>query len=306
MGSMPRFSSIAIIYNPNSTGNAQENAKALKAELDTSLPDVPVTLLPTERAGHAVELAYDFARQNKNPLIISASGDGGYNEAINGALKAQEENEGEGAAPICAVLPSGNANDHARTMQDKPLAELIKSDEVTSLDVLQVTTKDAEGKKDSRYAHSYVGIGLTPTVAVELNKHTLNSLKEAWVVVKTFWSYRPVVIQRADKNLKLDSLICSNIPEMAKVLTFSKQSDPRDGLFEVTTFKHNRKLTLLYRLTKGVFKHLGAQEQTDKYEFTLLMPAPLQLDGEVMELGKNTEVAVTICPQMLRTVALTR
>lgn len=306
---MTDFSSIAIIYNPNSTGSAQDNARELQADLKKTMPDIPVTMLPTERAGHAIELAYDFARTNDAPMIISASGDGGYNEVINGALKYQMEAQQAGGStnyqrPICAVLPSGNANDHARTMQDKPLAELIKADEVTELDVLQVSTKDANGKQASRYAHSYAGIGLTPTVAVELNKHTLSSLKEAWIVIRTFWNYRPVTIERGGKRLKLDSLICSTIPEMAKVLTFSEQSKPRDGLFEVTTFPHNRKLMLLFKLLKGVFQHLGAQERTAKYEFKLLMPSPLQVDGEVMELADNTDVSIIICPRLLRTVAL--
>ncbi|MDB5181868.1 MAG: diacylglycerol kinase catalytic region [Candidatus Saccharibacteria bacterium] len=296
---MANFSDIAVIYNPNSTGSAKENAVELRDELKSALPNTSLTMLPTKRAGHAIELAYDFAKNHKNPLIISASGDGGYNEVINGALKAQDE----GATPICAVLPSGNANDHARTMQDKPLVELIKNDAVTQLDVLKVLAANEDGTEVHRYAHSYAGIGLTPTVAVELNKHTLNSLKEAYIVIKTFWSYRPVTILSDGKKLALDSLICSTIPEMAKVLTISQNSKPRDGLFEVATFRHHRKISFLFRLIRGVFKHLGAQKRTDKYAFTVLMPAPMQVDGEVMELMANTNVTITICPRLLHTIA---
>src|SRR4051812_13045559 len=95
---MPSYTEVAIIYNPNSTGNAEENAKQLQADLRSSLPGLAVRLLPTERAGHAIELAYGFAKKHKNPLIVAASGDGGYNEVINGALRAQ----GEGASPVCA------------------------------------------------------------------------------------------------------------------------------------------------------------------------------------------------------------
>lgn len=298
---MPRYTDAAIIFNPNSTGDAEANARQLKAELAASMPALRVVLLPTERAGHAKTLAYDFAKSHKHPLIIAASGDGGYNEVVNGALKAQ----GEGASPITAVLPSGNANDHARTMQDKPLAELISSETVTELDVLEVKAVNQDGRDTEvhRFAHSYAGIGLTPTVAVELNKHTLNSLKEAWIVIKTFWNLRPVVILQDGKKRYLDSLICSTIPEMAKVLTISDDSQPRDGLFEVTTFRHNRKISLLFRLVKGVFTHLGAQQSTDRYAFTLLQPAPMQVDGEVMKLMANTEVTITIRQKLLRTVA---
>lgn len=298
MGKIP-YSDIAIIYNPNSTGSAQENARELREELQEALPDVPVVLLPTKRAGHAVELAHSFARSRKAPLIISASGDGGYNEAVNGALKAQAE----GAKPICAVLPSGNANDHARTMQDKPLAELILAGRVTELDVLEVKLTRHGTHDNNRFAHSYVGIGLTPTIAVELNKHTLNSLMEAWIITKTFWNIRPVTVVVGGVQQQLDSLICSTIPEMAKVLSFSDKTRPRDGKFEVTTFRHRGKWALILRLLKGIFRHLEAGKQTGRFDFTLLVPAPMQLDGEVMEIEAGTEVSIRACPRLLRTIA---
>ncbi len=298
-GPMKWFSDIAIIYNPNSTGNAEAKARELQGELEGLLPADKLVLLPTQRAGHALELAYDFARSHKRPLIISSSGDGGYNEVINGALKAQLE----GATPTCAVLPAGNANDHARTMQGRPLAELIKNNEVTSLDVLAVETGVSTKTKTVRYAHSYVGLGLTPTVAVELNKQTLNSLKEAWIVIKTFWGLRPVHIRDEGGLHKLDSLICSLIPEMAKVLTISKNTEPRDGLFELTMFQHNHKFKLLYRLVRGVFKSLGVQRRTACYSFTVLDSVPIQLDGEVMKLSGATAVTVKVCPRLLQTIA---
>ena len=297
---MPSFTSAAIIFNPNSTGNAEEQAEELQAALSEAFPDIPITLLPTAHAGHAVELAYEAAKSlehSGSPLIISASGDGGYNEVINGALKAQDE----GANPICAVLPSGNANDHARTMQDRPLLDIIKKDSVTQLDVLKLETTPEKGPKATRYAHSYIGLGLSPTVAVELNKHTLNSLMEAWIVLKTFWTVRPVVIRTGDKTLRLDSLICGIIPEMSKVLTISDEAKPDDGLFELTTFEHNKKLKLLLRIFKGVFSTLEAKSRLHDYECTLLSPAPIQLDGEVMKLGRNTLIKISICPRALRT-----
>ena len=74
---MPRLSDIAIIYNPNSTGHAERNAVALRKKLQIAMPAMSVKLLPTARAGHAIELAYDFAMAHKHPLIVSASGDGG-------------------------------------------------------------------------------------------------------------------------------------------------------------------------------------------------------------------------------------
>jgi diacylglycerol kinase family enzyme len=295
---MSSFTNVVIIFNPNSTGNAKDQADRLKADLAEALPALPVELMPTQHAGHAIELSYAAARATTSPLIVSASGDGGYNEVINGALRAQ----GEGFHPTCAVLPSGNANDHARTMQDDPLADLIVSDKISQLDVLKVSAADSEGGSTVRYAHSYVGLGLTPTVAVELNKHTLNSLKEAWIVLRTFWSLHPVVLEVEGKTRKIDSLICSIIPEMAKMLTLSDKAAPDDGLFEMVVFEHNRKFRLLLRLIKGVFSHLGANSRIRDYRCTVVDPAPIQLDGEVMELKARTDLEISICPGLLRTV----
>jgi diacylglycerol kinase (ATP) len=295
---MPSFDVVAIIYNPNSTGAAEKKAKKLCKVLARSLPDMPIEMLPTEHAGHAVKLAYDTAKKHDSPLIISASGDGGYNEVINGALQAQEE----GAHPICAVLPSGNANDHARTMQAEPLANLIVKNVINNLDVLKVVTTGKDKQTVTRYAHSYVGIGLTPTVAVELNKQDLNSLKEAWIVTKTFWNLRPVVLRVGHKTIEVDSLICSNIPQMAKALTISSAAQADDGMFELTTLPHNNKPKLILRLAMAVFRDFGAHRRVQSFKCTVIDPAPIQLDGEVMELKARTALEVSLRPGILRTV----
>jgi diacylglycerol kinase family enzyme len=65
-------------------------------------------LLPTDFAGHARDLARSVAVSG-GPLIVSVSGDGGYNEAVNGVLDVPA------SRAVCTVLPAGNANDHHRS-----------------------------------------------------------------------------------------------------------------------------------------------------------------------------------------------
>ena len=297
---MPAFDHVAIIFNPKSTGDAPANAENLAADLKLVLPDVPVELLPTERAGHAQELAYDFAHKYQRPLIISASGDGGYNEAINGALRAQKE----GATPICAVLPSGNANDHARTMHTRPLHELIRAGAVTDIDILQVTIRPPDSEEVvARYAHSYVGLGLTPKVGLELNRHKLNPLVEAWIVFWTLLRFDPVAVDIGGARRRLDSLVCGNVPGMAKVLSLSGAANPRDGLFELTVIAHRHRFSLFIRLLKGVVNEIGAARQLKQYTFTLPDASLLQCDGEIMHAAAGSTVEVTACPRLLRTIA---
>lgn len=295
---MPTFTNAVIIFNPNSTGDAKQRAEELQRDLAARVPDMSARLLATEHAGHAEQLAYESARRYRSVLVISASGDGGYNEVVNGALRAQEE----GATPVCAVLPAGNANDHARTTQDQPLVELIADGKVKHFDVLKVVMA-ADGTETTRYAHSYAGLGLTPTVAVELNKHTLSSLREAWIVLRTFWKLHPVIIRYESRKVAIDSLICSIIPEMAKVLTISESVKVDDGLFELTILSHNSKVLLMLKLFRAVFSSLGTNRRVQTFECTVLQAAPIQLDGEVTKLARGTTLKIVIGTGLLCTIA---
>jgi diacylglycerol kinase (ATP) len=55
------FDRIVVIFNPQSTGRAPELAEGLAADLADRLPGVPVSVSPTERAGHARDLARQAA-----------------------------------------------------------------------------------------------------------------------------------------------------------------------------------------------------------------------------------------------------
>jgi diacylglycerol kinase family enzyme len=283
-----KFSSVEIIYNPNSTGNSHDVAKKLKSDLKTTMPELPVHLHATKYAGHAEKLAYTLASEHAQPLIVSSSGDGGYNEVVNGAMRAQSK----GAHPVCAVLAAGNANDHSRTLLHEPLADLIRARRVSRIDLLKVRVK-ADGTDTERYAHSYVGFGLTPVVATELNKASLNALRESWIVVKTFVRYRPIRIRVQKKILELDSILFTNIGEMAKFLTVSQSAEATDGQFEVVLFKHTHKLRLVRRLAKAALRGLDSKKKYQEYSFTTLKRMPAQLDGEVLRVPKGAVVTVT-------------
>ena len=163
------YTTIAIIYNPNSTGSSKQLAKEFADKVQSQLPKQKIELIATTHAGHAEELAYSLSKKTKHPLIISSSGDGGYNEVINGALKAQKE----GNHPTTGLLPAGNANDHFNNLHNDDLVDLIVDGISKNIDVLKLTYT-AEGQETERYAHSYIGLGLTSVVGNQLNKKKLN------------------------------------------------------------------------------------------------------------------------------------
>jgi diacylglycerol kinase (ATP) len=295
---MREFGSIFVIYNPNSTGDSQGDAKELKAKLAEVLSDITVVCIPTKYAGHAEELAREIAESHPSPLIVSSSGDGGYNEVINGVMGAGEKAK----SPICAVLSAGNANDHSRTMQDRPLWQAIAEGSATKIDLLKVIVSADKSADTVRYAHSYAGLGLTPVMAVELNRHTLNAFKEMKLVLKTFFKYRPFKIRHEGKVLTLDSLMFMNINQMAKVLTLAEENKPDDGMFEMVAFPHGRKLLLIQQLLKAATVGLKTVKREKEYTFEVVRDMPMQLDGEVTNIKAGSRVRVISEPEALSTI----
>lgn len=276
-------------------------AAELHGQLIAAFADIKVDLKKTERAGHATEIAEEVARASSNPLLISVSGDGGYNEVINGAMRASDT-----ASPICAVYPAGNANDHRRTLKQSPLLDAIIHANVRRIDLLRMdVTAAGEGSDNmqTRYAHSYIGLGLTPVTAVELNKHSLNALKELGLVLRTFYRHQPFAIELPDgQRKKLDSLVFANIKQMAKVLKLSDDGHPADGRFELIELPRLGKIRLLASIIKAALFGLGRQPQAERYQFRAIEAMPIQLDGEVMELKAGSQVRVTVAPQAMRTI----
>ncbi|GAA0318202.1 diacylglycerol kinase family lipid kinase [Kineococcus aurantiacus] len=289
-GRVSELSRVVVVLNPNSTGDGPSNARALRDELDGV---VPVELVETQHAGHAEELARDAVRADAGTLVVSASGDGGYHEVVNGVVDA-----GQGLA---AVLPSGNANDHATAIQDRPLVEAIRAvvggEPVTRIDLLEVS-----GAGRRRVAHSYVGVGISPVAAAALNEHDLDAVKESFLVVHAFWKYRPLTITHDGDDIQLDSLVFANIDRMAKYAQLADDSAPDDGRYETLLIPHRGKLRLLAEFARVLRGAHPVRSRSEPYEFRTHTPMPLQLDGEVFHVEAGSTVTVRCLPRALRTV----
>ncbi|GAA1327505.1 diacylglycerol/lipid kinase family protein [Pseudonocardia xinjiangensis] len=291
------FDRMVVIFNPNSTGRAPELAEELRAELADRSPDLPVTMSPTQHAGHGRDLAREAAAAGGRPLIVSVSGDGGYNEVVDGVMKAGNPDV------VCAVMAAGNANDHRRTIRERPLADAVVAGEVYRIDLLRMTIGTGPDAR-THYAHSYIGLGLTPVVAVDLEKGGKGSFREIVSVVRTFARFRPFTIELEDGSRRsVDSLLFANISEMAKFATLSDGGRPDDGRFEVITVPHTAKWRILGVAIRAATRGLGPQPTATRYGFTTLKPTPMQLDGEVIALDPGTPVCVEVAPRALATIS---
>ena len=161
-----KFHTAIVIFNPNSTGNSESNAREFARRLEKANTNVSVDVIATEYAGHAEKIASEHAGDAKT-LIVSSSGDGGYNEVINGVLKSN------GKCAV-AVLPSGNANDHYNALASDDLVANIKRGKTREIEAIKIESR-VDGKTWQRYAHSYVGFGITPKIGKELTIRKLNA-----------------------------------------------------------------------------------------------------------------------------------
>ncbi|OYX53298.1 hypothetical protein B7Y92_03395 [Candidatus Saccharibacteria bacterium 32-50-13] len=281
-------SNIAIIYNPNSTGDSADLAKSTAKELTEALPGLKIELIPTKRRAHAETLAYDIAKANQRPLIISSSGDGGYHEVVNGALKAQND----GCRPVTSVLPAGNANDHHRNLHRLDIAEAVQQNVISTIDVIRLDST-IDGQPFTRYAHSYIGFGLTPQAGAELNKTKLSFAREALIVLKSFLQLRPVTLTVDGKTKKYDSFIISNIDSMSKIMQISEHSSVSDGRFEVTMFTRRHRLRLLGLLLRTSVLGIKQDYRTERLKLRTASATLVQLDGEIFKLDADSDVIIS-------------
>ncbi|HUP26414.1 MAG TPA: diacylglycerol kinase family protein [Candidatus Limnocylindrales bacterium] len=293
---MAYYSAVSIIYNPKSTGPSKAHAYLLARNLrKTSLKDY-VKVLSTKYAGHGEDLAYQLAKASPAPLIISSSGDGGYNDIINGAMKAQEE----GAHPVTGLLPAGNANDHYHNLHQASTESQILSGKTHEIDLLRLSVTGPDPWQ--RYAHSYIGFGLTPKVGEELNKTDLNAFKELVIAAKAFYDLKAIKLRIGDSVKQYDSLIFSNVQKMSKVLSLSDSAAMHDGKFEITIFPHRSKTKLMLTLLKAATKGLSVTNRASEFTFHTIEPLPVQLDGEISHIAAGSEVKVDVLPKALSCV----
>jgi diacylglycerol kinase family enzyme len=293
------FDRIVLIYNPVNRRVPLRMAQSLRGDLGHRLPDVPVTLQATHHAGHARELARGWAEAGR-PLLVAVSGDGVYNEVVNGILDVA------GSEALAAVAAGGNANDHRRSTRRMPLVDAIVAAHISGqaryLDLIRFRVSSG-GTEWSQFAHSYIGFGLTPLMAVGLKRDRKGTISELASVLRTFTELAPVEIVRSGARHELyDSLVFANVAGMAKYGLISNSGRPDDGLFEVVSCRHGPRWRIALMALRATTIGLGAQPRVDRVEFVTVDAVPVQIDGEVFPLAAASQIIIDSVPRALATV----
>lgn len=282
-----------LLYNPNSTGPSKANALSLARKLRKA--GLRVDVRKTTHAGHAEEIAKEYAAKKDKTVLLVSSGDGGYHELINGALSVAS------SPLIVGVIPSGNANDHYTAVGSDDLAKAIIAHSVQHIDTIKLIGV-SDGKRFERYAHSYIGFGVTAIAARRFTEERPNAFSEKWIVLHALLSFRYIKLKEGRDNHRYSSLVFSNTPFMSKVIKLAEQSSITDGKFEVTSIRFGSKLRLMLYLITAATIGLNHGTSRRSYQFKTTRALDVQIDGESYKLDAQSVVVIKAVKQNLRCI----
>lgn len=181
---------VLVIYNPCS--GCDLSRKSVKDFYDAFTPKrFDLTVIRTQKRNDARRIAYEIAE--KYDLIVSAGGDGTFNEVINGIMPSLK--------PL-AYYPNGTTNDTAKTLgigsKIEETVSLIEKDTVKNIDI---------GKMDDRYFFCTVSFGFGSNASLKAKQSSKNVLGHfAYIIsgIKNISDIKPIKM-----NIKIDDEIIS-------------------------------------------------------------------------------------------------
>ena len=296
-----------VIVNPISgRGYAEESIPAIEISLKAHKLDFE--LIRTERPWHAADLAEKAAREGYD-VVVTASGDGTANEALNGLMRARAAGFNNTAM---GIIPVGTGNDLAYGMGipddlDEACTTLAKNKRKT-VDIGLVKGGDYP---EGRYFGNGVGIGFDAAVGFEAEKVTwtrglLAYLVAAMQTVFLYYKSPTVDISYNDKTITQPSLMISimNGQRMGGGFYMAPESSPSDGELDLCIAGEASKLrifqliSLFLKGTQGSEPEIttGRTKQISVKAIKGTLPA--HCDGETL-CYKGTELDIELIPQAL-------
>jgi diacylglycerol kinase family enzyme len=296
---------VVLLVNPYSSGVTRERVARVEQVLRTN---AEVVTRLTEAPGHAAELAADAAASGEADAVVVLSGDGTYNEALNGAA---------GEIPF-AFLPGGGASvlPHALGLPRDPVAAAAVVAEALAAGRTRTV---GLGRVNGRRFSFAAGIGLDAAVIrrVEARGRGRDGRRVGNVAVARLLAgelLRARVHIRPQLELVAHGRAALVVVSNGGPYTFAGpvalrlavDSEPLAGRLdfaapvEVTPVSAPRLLAGLVRGTLGRMPGVLAGHAVDRLEVRCDRPLPLQADGE--DLGDAEEVVFEAEPDVLTVV----
>ena len=290
---------IAFIINPISGAKETQNAKRKLPKLimqtldmDQWLPNIVFT----EYAGHATELAYQFARMGFD-AVVAVGGDGTVNEVARGIIKGEGLKVKGERATAMGIIPMGSGNGFARhlniSIKPQKALEMINHSEPISVDY---------GLANGRLFVSTCGTGFDALIA----DHFAGSNKRGFAtylqnVIKDAFSYKPqtyhIVGDGLDVTHKAFLITFANANQWGYEALIAPKASVQDGQMDIMLMSSHAILgsaSLALRLFTGSIDNSYFMDTLRAKDITLEReePAPFHIDGDPVEMEKDIHIKI--------------
>ena len=289
---------IAFIINPVSGSKETQNAKKklpklIMQTLDAEqwLPNIAFT----EYAGHATEMAYQYARMGFD-AVVAVGGDGTVNEVAKGLVKSYQQS-GISRQTALGIIPMGSGNGFARHLnipiRPQKALEMINHSEPISVDY---------GLANGKLFVSTCGTGFDAVVADNFaasNKRGFMTYLQN--VIKEAFSYQPqnyhIVGDGIDVTHKAFLITFANANQWGYEALIAPKASVQDGKMDIMLMSSHAILgsaSLALRLFAGSIDDSHFMDTIRAKEVTLEREeaAPFHLDGDPVEMEKDIHIQI--------------
>jgi len=281
---------IAFIINPISGAKETQNAKKKLPKLIMQTLDMEQWLpniVFTEYAGHATELAYQYARMGFD-AVVAVGGDGTVNEVARGL---------KGSKTAMGVIPMGSGNGFARHLnipiRPQKALEMINHSEPISVDY---------GLANGHLFVSTCGTGFDAVIA----DHFAGSNKRGFMtylrnILKDVFSYTSqtyhIVGDGLDVTHKAFLITFANANQWGYEAIIAPRASVQDGKMDIMIMSSNAILgsaSLALRLFAGNIDNSYFMDTLRAREITLEREekAPFHIDGDPVEMEKDIHIRI--------------
>ena len=234
---------IAFIVNPISGTKAKNRVtKLIRDLLDPQL--FSPTVVVTEYAGHATQLAQQFALEGYY-AVIAVGGDGTVNEVANGLV---------GTNTALGIVPNGSGNGFARhldisTRMNRAI-EMLNSSEVISVDY---------GMVNDKKFFSTCGVGFDALVAVQFNEGKSRGLKTyVQNTLQSLFNYKPETYRILGEGIDITTeaflITFANAGQWGYDAYIAPKASVQDGLMDIAIV-NKFPLSAAPKLALNLFTH---------------------------------------------------
>ncbi len=274
--------------------------------------NIKFTLKVTEYAGHAIEIARDFANNAYSNFLI-LGGDGTINEVINGlflsSIKVKSKLK-------IAIIPRGTGNDWARFWKltkntDKNITYFLAG-KTKTIDIGQINYS-VDGQVSNYFFINSVGFGIDANVAQLTNhlKKYLGSFSFLYtisllVILTKLRSYQMSInIDGKSSNLMLLSMNIANGPYTGGGIKQNPDALPFDAVFDMMyveklTFKDILKLSP--NLFNGKLKEHKRIHSLQSKKIEIEFEEAVFSEADGITLPKSTSYSVEILPNSIQMI----